>query len=112
MIHRLELKLSPADAASSESIRAAALKGTKISVDDPKIFVVQRRRSIDARSRKPHVLVAAEVYVNEKIVEPPPITSSYKTVDETKRVIIVGAGPAGYFAALELIELGMKPVVV
>ena len=54
-----------------------------------------------------------EVYLNgEQPVAEPRIIDSYKDVSKAPRVIIVGAGPAGYFAALELLELGLKPIIV
>jgi uncharacterized protein len=70
------------------------------------------RRSIDARSRQVKVNVAIELYIDEE----PPLTSdvfqNYKQVQDAPPAIIVGAGPAGLFAALRLIELGIKPIVL
>ncbi|MGB0525367.1 MAG: NAD(P)/FAD-dependent oxidoreductase [Flammeovirgaceae bacterium] len=70
------------------------------------------RRSIDARSRKVKVNVALEAYINTAL--PPLLTyhNDYKSVSNANPVVIVGAGPAGLFAALKLIELGMKPIVL
>lgn len=70
------------------------------------------KRSIDARSRRGVVYrLQVRAYINE---EAPVATKaiSYPKVKDTKRVIIVGAGPAGLFAALQCIENGHKPIVV
>jgi uncharacterized FAD-dependent dehydrogenase len=69
------------------------------------------RRSVDARKR-PIFRLQAEVYQNEVYTPEAAILEGYKSVEKGKRVIIVGAGPAGYFAALQLIELGLKPIVL
>ncbi len=72
------------------------------------------RASLDARSRYPVYRLRVEVYLDNEIFVPEaPILEGYQPVDGKKgTAIIVGAGPAGYFAALELIELGIKPIVL
>ena len=70
------------------------------------------KRSIDARSRTIKVNIQATIYIDElpqNIFEFNPI---YKNVSHAQQVIIVGAGPAGLFAALRLIELGLKPIIL
>ncbi|MFN8294738.1 MAG: FAD-dependent monooxygenase [Chitinophagales bacterium] len=70
------------------------------------------KRSIDARSRTIKVNIHAEIYVDEI---PEPLFQhhiNYKNVDNAKQCIIVGAGPAGLFAALRLMELGIKPIII
>ena len=69
------------------------------------------KKSIDARGFQPFYLLRIEVSLSEKLPSPTPILPLYKKVHQKKSVIIVGAGPAGYFAALELIELGLKPII-
>jgi len=69
------------------------------------------KRSIDARSRNPVINISAEIYIDEAPDPEPVISEIYKSVSDNLKVIIVGAGPAGYFAALELIENGIKPVI-
>lgn len=75
--------------------------------------IVPRRRSIDARQRRVCVNLTADVYVDE---EPPKADyepQSYNDVTSSDRsVIVVGAGPAGLFAALRLLQLGIKPIVL
>ena len=71
-----------------------------------------RKRSIDARQRTIFVNLTVEAYVNEM---PPQLDFepvSYQDVSRAPRVVVVGAGPGGLFAALRLIELGKRPVVL
>lgn len=69
------------------------------------------RRSIDARSKNPIYRLKAVVYINEKPTEEN-LFFNFQPVNSNKKVIIVGMGPAGMFAAIRLIELGIKPIIV
>ncbi len=73
--------------------------------------VVPVRRSIDARSKEPAFKVLVNVYINESPEEARPF-KVYKPVNGNKKVVVVGSGPAGLFASLKLIELGIKPVII
>jgi uncharacterized FAD-dependent dehydrogenase len=68
------------------------------------------KRSIDARNRNIKINLRLKVFINEQIIENK-ITPEYKQVNENKVVHIIGAGPAGLFAALRCIELGVKPII-
>ena len=76
-------------------------------------FVHLVRRSIDARGRQPMVRLRADIY---RTAPPPELFGPwfvYSNVKQSKRIVlIVGAGPAGLFAALRCIELGLKPIVL
>jgi len=76
---------------------------------DGTIFVKPTKRSIDARARK------VVVRLQYELVKTPPDKSSflknYPNVSNGRRVIIIGSGPAGLFAALRLIEMGVKPII-
>jgi len=72
--------------------------------------IVPVRRSIDAR-REPIYRILADVYIGETPSEEKPIYV-YNPVDKKKKVIVVGFGSAGMFAALHLIELGIMPIVL
>lgn len=79
---------------------------------DGKVSVRMLRRSIDARAKKIKVNVNAAVYVDEV---PEPLIEyhrDYPNVSRASQAVVVGAGPAGMFAALRLIELGIKPIVI
>lgn len=114
MIKTIELVLLPEEAADKAIQLQKA--STLLAVHESDIhFVKILRRSIDARSRQVKIRVKAEVFINEN---PPPSKnlSEYfqfdKDVSNSKPAIIIGAGPAGLFAALKLIELDLKPVII
>lgn len=112
MKKEIELQLTPEEAYDSEVFRATALKKLGLSLTDEAIYARQVRRSIDARSRQVKVNVSAEVFVHET---PTPLLSherDYPNVSNAPQIIIVGAGPAGLFAALRAIELGVKPILI
>ena len=70
------------------------------------------RRSIDARSRQVYYTMNVLVFINEPIQPTENIEFIYQNVANKKQAIIIGAGPAGLFAALRLVELGIKPIIV
>lgn len=70
------------------------------------------KRSIDARQRRVFVNLTLRVYLNEEPADEAFEHVEYHDVSEAQRVIVVGAGPGGLFAALRLIELGLCPVVL
>ena len=78
-----------------------------------KINAVQiLRRSIDARSRTVFMQLKVRVFVGENPTPVTLINNNYHDVSKCKQAVVVGAGPAGLFAALRLIELGVKPIVL
>lgn len=110
MIKELELKLLPEEAADPELIRTKALK--KCGFPEARVKDVQLlRRSIDARGSRPFFRLRLAIHIDEAPTPEPALLGQLQAVHERPPVIIVGAGPAGYFAALELIELGLKPIL-
>lgn len=110
MIKEIELKCTPAQAQNDQVIQQMAAATCRIAVED--INQVQTlRRSIDARSKEPKVLLRLKVFIGENPAPQSSFLSELGPVTHEKSVIVVGAGPAGYFAALELIKAGIKPVV-
>ncbi|HVD97796.1 MAG TPA: NAD(P)/FAD-dependent oxidoreductase [Cytophagaceae bacterium] len=110
MIKSIEMVVSPETAAVPRLLDQAVLRFLQINA--PKqLHVKIRRRSIDARSRQPKINLSLEVYIDEPM---PSITykRDYQNVSNAIPVLIIGAGPAGLFAALRLIELGYKPIVL
>ena len=110
MSEDISLSVSPREAAGPEGIhRALARKiGRHIAADR---FVVIRR-SVDARKRPVRVNLGVRIYGDGEILMPERPVFAYRDVRSAAPVVVVGAGPAGLFAALRLVELGLKPVVV
>ncbi|MCX6174237.1 MAG: FAD-binding protein [Ignavibacteriales bacterium] len=110
MKKEIELVLPPEYVNDYSYQRNLAAKELKLNIEE--ITAVQIiRRSVDARSKNPIFRAKAIVYLNE---EPVDIYSSiiFKPVKGNKKILIVGMGPAGMFAALRLIELGIKPIIL
>lgn len=107
----IELTLSP-EIAFDENELHQHIKSHLFIKDENSFHVRLQKRSIDARSRNIKVNIQADVFIDEI---PTPILqyqNEYKDVSNAKQAIIVGAGPAGMFAALRLIELGIKPIIL
>ncbi|MCM1517832.1 MAG: NAD(P)/FAD-dependent oxidoreductase [Pseudoflavonifractor sp.] len=112
MTEDITLRVDPATAASDDKIATLAAKTMRIDRDRIKIVKITRR-SIDARQRQIMVNLSVRVYLDEFPDSVSLITPiDYGDISGAKEVIIVGAGPAGLFAALRLIELGLRPVVL
>lgn len=106
----IEITLPPHEVANEKSILETLSKNLKVSRDQIKDFKILKR-SIDARSRKVVYRMQVRVFINEDYI-PEEISFKYPKIGDDKNVIIVGAGPAGLFAALQCIENGLKPIVV
>ncbi|WP_186756763.1 NAD(P)/FAD-dependent oxidoreductase [Echinicola salinicaeni] len=112
MKKEIQLRLSPQVAFDSEKFELAVKKSLGLQGTDDRIVIRQAKRSIDARGKQVKINVSSEVFINE---DPSPrITAvkEYMNVSNSDPVIIVGAGPAGLFAALRCIELGARPIVI
>ena len=111
MTQELQIRILPEQAASEQSIKqyVAREKG----LDARTIKAVRTlKRSIDARQRTIYVNLTVRLYINELPTDDEYMETYYPMVDEGPEVIVVGAGPGGLFAALRLIELGCRPIVV
>ena len=111
MINEYQIRVLPEQAANEQSLKRylAHEKG----LDDRAITAVRvLKKSIDARQRTIFVNLTVRVFVNEVPSEDDFVVTEYRDVSDRPSVIVVGAGPGGYFAALRLIELGLRPVVV
>ncbi|MBB4078878.1 hypothetical protein GGR28_001495 [Lewinella aquimaris] len=107
----LEIKLPPADLHDPAALRRAV---SRQGVPETQIGeVIVNRRSIDARGARPVFRLRVEVRNDEEGPAPAsPPAFTLRDVADAPPVVIVGCGPAGMFAALELIELGLKPIVL
>ncbi len=106
----IQLSLAPIQAHTSENIQKAIVQHLNIPKENISDFRLLKR-SIDARKRKVKIQLKVEVFINEKIPENN-IERNYQDVSNKEEIVIVGSGPAGLFAALKLIELGLKPIVL
>jgi len=108
----LTLKLLPSEALDDTIIKsyiAEIAATTQLSVSGYNIL----KRSIDARSKQPWVVLSLQAFIDEPWQQRNLLTFEYRDVHTASRkVTIVGAGPAGLFAALRLIEAGIKPIIL
>ena len=111
MIRELQLRILPEQAASEQSIAAYVAREQSMDIRSIKSVRVLKR-SIDARQRTVMVNLKVRVYIDEIPQDDEFPCIEYGDVSGKPRAIVVGAGPAGLFAALRLIELGICPVVV
>jgi len=111
MHKRIDIVLSPSQAADPAVVRWHAAHEAGIELDDV-TSVRLVRRSVDARARMPRMRIQVDVYAHEEAPFQPSLLNGFRKADGAKRVVIVGAGPAGYFAALELLEHGITPVIL
>lgn len=111
MIQEYQLRLLPAQAADERAIKQHLSEEKGIPLRDISAVRVLKR-SIDARQRTVLVNLKVRVYMNEEMNDPPYQQTLYGNVEGKPEAIIVGAGPAGLFAALRLIELGFRPIIV
>lgn len=108
----VELVLLPHERYDENLIRQKAARQTGLQISQVS-HVEILKSSLDARARQPLFRLRVEVFGPGEIFTPEPaILAGLKPVRKDKKVIIVGAGPAGYFAALELLEAGIQPIVL
>ena len=111
MIQEYQIRILPEQAASEESISRFLVTDKGINPKDI-THVRVLKRSIDARQRTIYVNLKVRVYLNEQPEDEEFIRTEYQNVEGHTEAIVVGAGPGGLFAALRLIELGIRPIVV
>ena len=111
MIKELQIRVTPDVAFQRERLCQFVAREEGIDVRTINALKI-RRRSIDARQRTVYVNLSLELFVNEA----PPAADfapvAYGDVSGRPAVVVVGAGPGGLFAALRLIELGLRPIVL
>ena len=111
MIQEFQIRVLPEQAANEQSLKQFI--GHDKGLDIRTIHALRiLKRSIDARQRTIYVNLKVRLYINEMPQDEEFTRTIYNKVDGKQQVIVVGAGPGGLFAALRLIELGLRPVVV
>ena len=111
MTNEYQIRVTPEVAAQEDRLKTWL--ADEYGFDARTIFGVRiLKRSIDARQRQIYVNLKVRVYINEPPQDDEYVRTEYPNVEGRPQVIVVGAGPGGLFAALRLIELGLRPIVL
>ncbi len=111
MIKEIQVRVLPQVAQDEEKLIAQLAKSDKFDVRAVRAIRILKR-SIDARQRQVMINLKVRVYINEHPKDDQIQKIAFGDVSGAAQAIVVGAGPAGLFAALRLIELGIKPILV
>ena len=112
MQKKIILRLLPSEAMDAAIIKQkiAASEGCK---DNEISGYHLLKKSIDARSKQPYIQLTVNAFIHEPYIENKPVTYTFNDVrNAKKKVVIIGAGPAGLFAALTLLAKGIQPVIL
>ncbi|MBN2214678.1 MAG: FAD-binding protein [Bacteroidales bacterium] len=111
MQKEIVLELSPEDASHEIHYKRLIVKKLGITADRiSKIQII--RKSIDARRRRIRMNMAFRVFIDREPSVDAGWQPAYQNVEKNREVLVIGSGPAGLFAALRLIELGIRPVII
>lgn len=112
MPQQIQLRLLPAEAAQPATVYQAIAIAKGVPVADIKGYYILKQ-SIDARSKQPWINLTIQAFIKETPATRPLTPFVFKEVAASaKQVVIIGAGPAGLFAALKLLEAGIKPIIL
>ena len=111
MITDYDIRVLPKVASKEEYLKDFLSKEKGLCKSDIRAVQILRR-SIDARSRTVFMQLKVRVFVNENPAPPTLINTNYHDVSKCKQAVVVGAGPAGLFASLQLLESGIKPILI
>ena len=111
MIQEYQIRVLPEQAANEQNIKSFISRDKGLDARTIQAIRVLKR-SIDARQRTIFVNLKVRVYINEMPQDEEFVRTTYQNVEGKPQVIVVGAGPGGLFAALRLIEHGLRPIVV
>jgi len=111
MKHEVEVAIRPSDINDIDVIKSKACKKAKIKLESLSDWGISKR-SLDARGKQPLFRLRIILYQNEVKPQVQSILSSLTVKPKSKKAIIVGAGPAGYFAALQLMKRGISPLLL
>jgi uncharacterized FAD-dependent dehydrogenase len=108
----LTIRLLPSESASEGQIRSRIAETAGCPISDLSGYLILKR-SLDARGRQPWILVTVRAFIRELFVTPELYSPQFKDVARAEHtVVVIGAGPAGLFAALKLLESGIRPILL
>lgn len=107
----LRLIVLPAEAKDNNQLKSIIAEKLELEVGRINGFEILKK-SIDARTSPVKINLSLQVYLDDSFPENREFEIEYQQVADKEEVIIIGAGPAGYFAALKLLELGLKPIIL
>lgn len=111
MQKEFQIQVSPETSHKEEMLKSYISKKFELNLAEINQIEILKR-SIDARQKNVKINLKVKVYTKEVPIEKVPELPFYQDVSKAQEVLIVGAGPAGLFAALKLIEKGLKPIVL
>ena len=111
MKNTVQIQVSPNIASANKLLKRTLAKELEIPETD-NTHIDTLKRSIDARQREIKINLKVDIYTDEAFVKKEEDIPEYKNVSGKDEVLIIGAGPAGLFAALKLIEKGLKPIIL
>lgn len=111
MQHEFTIQVSPEIAHNIDRLKTEVSRKNGIPTSEIR-HVQILKRSIDARQKAIKINLKVKVYVQEDFVDQPIQLPEYPNVSGANEIVIIGAGPAGLFAALRCIELGCKPIIL
>ncbi len=112
MQKKITLRLLPSEAANERTVKRYIAQAEAVNIADISGYTILKQ-SIDARGKQSWINLAIQAFIKEPYQQRELLSINFKQVHKAaKKVIVVGAGPAGLFAALKLIESGIKPVIL
>jgi uncharacterized FAD-dependent dehydrogenase len=111
MQQKISFKLLPSEAADEAVIKKLISNYCGKKITEITGYHIEKR-SIDARGKTIWINLTVNAFINEPAEGKRTLKFNFQDVSKAKKIIIIGAGPAGLFAALKLIEQGIKPVIL
>lgn len=111
MQREIQLQVLPETAADSSALKIEVARKSGVPMAQIRHLEILKR-SVDARQRVVKINLKVRLYIQEDFKEMPLTLPDYPDVTQAEEILIIGAGPAGLFAALRCIELGKKPVIL